>query len=88
MRAPPAEAAYGQSAQIGKFAGVGMNRRTACLSGFGGGARELDDKVRRRGPPALLLRAFPAEADEGSLSIAHDDPRVRAADEVTAMRRP
>ncbi len=64
-----------------------MNRRTACLSGFGG-ELELDDKVAGEVLRLYFSALFPPEADEGSLSIAHDDPRVRAADEVTAMRRP
>jgi hypothetical protein len=46
---------------------------------------ELDDKVAgqvlRPGFAPFLL----PEADEGGLIVAHDDPGVGAADEVTAI---
>ena len=49
---------------------------------------ELDDEVAGEVLGLDLAALFPPQAEQGGLVIAHDDPGVRAADEVTAMRRP
>ncbi len=49
---------------------------------------QLHHEVAREVLRLDFAALFPPEADQGSLIIAHDDPRVRAADEVTAISRP
>ena len=48
---------------------------------------ELDDEVAGKVLRLDLAALFPPEAEQGGLVIAHDDPGVRAADEVAAIGR-
>jgi len=49
-----------------------------------GGQAKLDDKVAGEVLGLDFAPLFTPEAEEGSLVVAHDDPRVRAADEQAA----
>jgi hypothetical protein len=46
---------------------------------------ELDDEVAREVFGLDLAALFAPEADQGGFVIAHDDPGIRAADEVAAV---
>ena len=46
---------------------------------------ELDDEVAGEVLGLDLAALFPPEAQQGRLVIAHDDPGVRAADELTSI---
>ena len=48
---------------------------------------ELDDEVAGQVLRLDLAAFFPPEAEQGGFVIAHDDPGVRAADEVSAFGR-
>jgi hypothetical protein len=57
-----------------------------AVEGFGGQA-ELDDKVAREVHRLDLAALFAPEAEQGALVIAHDDPGIRATDEMAATDR-
>ena len=46
---------------------------------------ELDDEVAREVLRLGLAALFPPQPHQGRLIVAHDDPGVRAADEVAAV---
>ena len=46
---------------------------------------ELDDEVAGEVLRLDLAALFPPEAEQGAFVVAHDDPGVRAADEVAAV---
>ena len=50
-----------------------------------GHGAELDQEVAGQVLGLDLAALFPPEADQGRLVVAHDDPGVRAADELTAV---
>ncbi len=50
-----------------------------------GGQAELDDEVAGEVLRLDLAALFPPQPQQGGLVIAHDDPGVRAADEVAAI---
>ena len=47
---------------------------------------ELDDEIAGQVLRLDLAALFPPEPQQGGLIIAHDDPGIRAADEVAARR--
>ena len=51
------------------------------------GKAQLDDKVARKVFRLDFTAFFSPESEEGSFIVAHDDPGVRAADEVSAFPR-
>ena len=57
-----------------------------AVEGFGDHT-ELDDEVAGEVLRLDLAALFPPKAQQGGLVIAHDDPGVRAADEVAALGR-
>jgi len=55
-----------------------------AVEGFGDDP-ELDDEIAGEVLGLDLTALFTPQAGEGGLIIAHDDPGVRAADEITAV---
>ena len=48
---------------------------------------ELDDEVAREVLRLDFAPLLPPEAEQGRFVVAHDDPGVRAADEIAAVSR-
>ncbi len=63
---------------------AGVALEPVAIEGFGHDP-ELDDEVAGEVLRFDLAALFPPQAQQGGLVVAHDDPGVRAADEITAV---
>ena len=61
-----------------------MRSNQCAVEGLGHDA-ELDDEVAGQVLGLDLAALFPPQPQQGGLVVAHDDPGVRAADEVAAV---
>jgi hypothetical protein len=52
---------------------------------FLGGQTELNHEITRQVLGLDLAAFLPPKAEEGAFIVAHDDPGIRAADEIAAI---